>query len=292
MEAVLEQTLVSVTLPEMGESVTEGSIVEWRKRVGDFVAEGDPLVEITTDKVDVEVPAPSSGVVTQILAREGETVAVGARLAEIDASKTEGAPSPKRAARPNGAPPPTAAAEPSPRRPGESVADAPARRTAQRLGVDLSRVRGSGPEGLILRGDVLEQAERARMLPASSGPPLPPIPPNATLTKLKGPAAALTGYMEQSLSIPTATSFRSCRSTCSTRAAKSCNGAIKAAGRTEKVSFTHVIALRARARGARDAVHHVFVPARRRRCARVVSSPAFISDSRSIRERKDGTRFR
>ena len=72
MKSVLEQTLVSVTLPEMGESVTEGSIVEWRKNAGDFVAEGDPLVEVTTDKVDVEVPATASGVVTQILAREGD----------------------------------------------------------------------------------------------------------------------------------------------------------------------------------------------------------------------------
>ncbi len=91
MNAVLEQTLVSVTLPEMGESVTEGSIVEWRKGVGEFVAEGDPLVEVTTDKVDVEVPATASGVVTRILAREGETVAVGSLLAEIDASKEDGA---------------------------------------------------------------------------------------------------------------------------------------------------------------------------------------------------------
>ena len=71
----------------MGESVTEGSIVEWRKHVGDFVAEGDPLVEVTTDKVDVEVPATASGVVTAISAREGQTVAVGALLAEIDTSK-------------------------------------------------------------------------------------------------------------------------------------------------------------------------------------------------------------
>ncbi|MFY9664067.1 MAG: lipoyl domain-containing protein, partial [Candidatus Cybelea sp.] len=74
-----------MTLPEMGESVTQGSIVEWRKRVGEYVAEGDPLVEVTTDKVDVEVPATASGVVTKILAREGQTVAVGATLAEIDA---------------------------------------------------------------------------------------------------------------------------------------------------------------------------------------------------------------
>src|SRR5271155_1837416 len=91
MNPVLEGTLVSVTLPEMGESVTEGSIVEWRKHVGDFVAEGDPLVEVTTDKVDVEVPATASGVVTQIAAREGETVSVGALLAQIDTSKSNGA---------------------------------------------------------------------------------------------------------------------------------------------------------------------------------------------------------
>ena len=82
--------MVKVTLPEMGESVTEGSIVEWRKRVGDFVAEGDALVDVTTDKVDVEVPATASGVITQILAGEGDTVSVGAVLAEIDTSKSNG----------------------------------------------------------------------------------------------------------------------------------------------------------------------------------------------------------
>ena len=74
--------MVSVTLPEMGESVTEGSIVEWRKRVGDFVTEGDPLVEVTTDKVDVEVPATASGMVTQIAAREGEKLQSGLRVAQ------------------------------------------------------------------------------------------------------------------------------------------------------------------------------------------------------------------
>src|SRR5580658_190784 len=102
MNPVLEGTLVNVTLPEMGESVTQGSIVEWRKHVGDFVAEGDPLVEVTTDKVDVEVPATVSGVVTQIAVREGETVAVGSLLAKIDTSKTNGAAK-KTAAKKNGA---------------------------------------------------------------------------------------------------------------------------------------------------------------------------------------------
>ena len=98
MKPALEDTLVTVTLPEMGESVTEGSIVEWLRNVGDFVAEGDPLVEVTTDKVDVEVPATVSGVVTKISAREGETVSIGADLAQIDTSKSNGT-----AARPSSA---------------------------------------------------------------------------------------------------------------------------------------------------------------------------------------------
>ncbi|MEO6913028.1 MAG: biotin/lipoyl-containing protein, partial [Candidatus Baltobacteraceae bacterium] len=80
----MPETMVKVTLPEMGESVTEGSIVEWRKKIGDFVNEGDPLVEVTTDKVDVEVPATASGVIKEIFAVDGETIAVGALLASID----------------------------------------------------------------------------------------------------------------------------------------------------------------------------------------------------------------
>ena len=79
--------MVKVALPEMGESVTEGSIVEWRAKVGDFVAEGDTLVEVTTDKVDVEIPATASGVVTKLLAAEGATIAVGTPLVEIDTAK-------------------------------------------------------------------------------------------------------------------------------------------------------------------------------------------------------------
>jgi multifunctional 2-oxoglutarate metabolism enzyme len=249
MKSALEQTLVSVTLPEMGESVTEGSIVEWRKRVGDFVAEGDPLVEVTTDKVDVEVPAPISGVVTQTFAREGESVAVGAVLAEIDSSQSDGtAPAPKAAG--NGA---SAAAKqpPAERRAsraadGELLADTPARRAARQLGVDLALVRGSGPDGLILRSDVIEQAQSARR-PAAPVKPLPgaaegPIPPNATLTPLRGPAAALSGYMEQSLSIPTATSFRSVAVDVLDARRKELNGGVRAAGRTERISFTHLIA--------------------------------------------------
>ncbi len=244
MNSVLGTSTISVTLPEMGESVTEGSIVEWRRKPGDFVAEGDPLVEVTTDKVDVEVPATASGVLTQILAHEGETVAVGAVLAEIDTSKKVGAgvavPSAGNGAAKAAAPKPQAP-QPPPER-GEPVADYQAERAAQRLDVDLARVRGSGPNGLILRSDVLAAAETARRRPAGPAAPAPPVPPGATLTPLRGPAAALTGYMEQSLSIPTATSFRGIAVDVLDARRKELNGAVKAAGRNERISFTHIIA--------------------------------------------------
>ena len=209
----------------MGESVTEGAIVEWRKAVGDFVAEGDPLVEVTTDKVDVEVPATVSGVVTQIAAKEGETVAVGSLLAKIDTSKSNGAAK-KSVAKKNGAAAATAqpvAATPTPApavaTSGEIVADVAAQRAAQRLDVDLKLVRGSGPNGLILRSDVESQAASARRRSGPAAAPSPPLPPGAKTTALRGPAAALTGYMEQSLTIPTATSFRTINVTYSTRVA-------------------------------------------------------------------------
>src|SRR5947209_17693358 len=77
----------------MGESVSEGSIVEWRKKVGDWVEEGDTIVDITTDKVDVEVPSTASGIITALHGDEGATVNVGSVLAEIDttAAKPDGA---------------------------------------------------------------------------------------------------------------------------------------------------------------------------------------------------------
>ena len=77
-------SLVKVTLPEMGESVTEGSIVEWRKKVGQWVDEGDTIVDVTTDKVDVEVPSTAAGVITALHGAEGDTIAVGSVLVEID----------------------------------------------------------------------------------------------------------------------------------------------------------------------------------------------------------------
>ncbi len=287
----MERTLVDVTLPEMGESVTEGSIVEWRKHVGDFVAEGDPLVEVTTDKVDVEVPATASGVVTQIAAREGETVSIGSLLARIDTAQEGNGAAAPAAAIGNGAPlrasaPPIAAAP----RPGASLADQPARRLARQLDVDLKLVRGSGPDGLILRSDVATQAEQARRRPAPGGPALPPPPPGAKVTPLRGPAAALTGYMEQSLSIPTATSFRSLPVDVLDARRKELNGAIKAAGRSEKVSFTHLVAY-ALVRAAHDRPYITYSFRRNENGAPIRLEPGIHLGLAVDSERKDGTRF-
>jgi multifunctional 2-oxoglutarate metabolism enzyme len=102
-------TSVQVTMPQMGDSVSEGTVLEWHKKEGDTVAEDELLVEISTDKVDAEVQAPAAGTVVKIYASEGETVSVGAVLAEI--SPNGGAPA---AAEAEAEPP---AAEPS----GETV---------------------------------------------------------------------------------------------------------------------------------------------------------------------------
>ena len=76
--------IVEIQMPQMGESVTEGTVLEWHKREGEFVEEGETVVEVSTDKVDAEVPAPASGTITKILKGEDETIAVGGVLAELD----------------------------------------------------------------------------------------------------------------------------------------------------------------------------------------------------------------
>jgi len=81
---------VQITMPEMGESVTEGIILEWRVAVGDFVNEGDTVVEVSTDKVDAEVPAPTSGTVTKLMVEVDDEVPVGSPMAEMDAGEADG----------------------------------------------------------------------------------------------------------------------------------------------------------------------------------------------------------
>jgi len=231
-----EKRIVAVTLPEMGESVTEGSIVEFRVKPGAHVNEGDTIADVTTDKVDVEVPATATGIVTQLFGKAGDTIRVGATLAQIEA----GGP-----AVPSPSTPPAKDAVVARQTGGEISASHQARRIANKLELDLASIHGSGPNGLILRSDVTAQANGARRLRRAevraAGEPRNTVA-GATLTPLKGPAAALAGYMEQSLTIPTATSFRTLQVDVLDARRKELNNAVKAAGRSEKVSFTHLIA--------------------------------------------------
>src|SRR5918912_3487715 len=108
----VEASTIQVTLPAMGESVTEGTILEWRKQEGDTIEADEILVEVSTDKVDAEVPSPASGTIVKLHGAEGDTVSVGAVLAEI-APASNGASA-------NGAPTATAEAPAEPEAPAEA----------------------------------------------------------------------------------------------------------------------------------------------------------------------------
>src|SRR5215813_2877636 len=103
-----------VLMPQMGESIAEGTIVKWLKKVGDTVQRDEPLLEISTDKVDAEIPAPAAGVLVEILAKEGETVAVNAVIARLGESGEAGASAAAAAAAPTSAPATRAPSEVSP----------------------------------------------------------------------------------------------------------------------------------------------------------------------------------
>jgi 2-oxoglutarate dehydrogenase E2 component (dihydrolipoamide succinyltransferase) len=150
-----------VTLPSLGESVTEGIITQWFKKVGDSVARDERLFEVSTDKVDSEMPSPAAGVLTQILAQEGDTVQTGSRVAVIDENAVAGST-------PASAPSPTADVgtaapiAPAPSASGEGaemgvVMSPVVRRILADGEVDATTLRGSGPGGAITRRD----AERA-----------------------------------------------------------------------------------------------------------------------------------
>jgi len=157
--------LADVTLPSLGESVTEGIITQWFKKVGDAVARDEPLFEVSTDKVDSEMPSPAAGVLTQILAEEGDTVQTGARVAVIDESGVAVASSDAPTAEAQGAV--TTTTSPAASAPREDVAanagatgvvvSPVVRRILSDGGVEASTVTGTGPGGAITRRD----AERA-----------------------------------------------------------------------------------------------------------------------------------
>lgn len=170
----------AIVLPALGESVTEGTITRWLKAVGDPVQADEPLLEVSTDKVDTEIPAPASGVLVAISAAEDSTVPVGSELGRIASSEPSAAPS---APTPPPAPAPTpAAAPPAPAPTQAPTAAEPAansdayvtplvRRLAASHGVDLATVTGTGVGGRIRKSDVLAAAGQSTPAPATTSAP-------------------------------------------------------------------------------------------------------------------------
>jgi len=177
--------MAEIRVPTLGESVTEATIGKWFKKPGEAVAVDEPLVELETDKVTIEVPAPAAGVLSDIAAKDGETVAVGALLGQIK----EGAGAPA-AAKPAAAAAATKAPEPKAEQPKTASAATPSsdmplapsvRRIAAETGVDPAKIDGSGKDGRVTKGDMMAAIERA----AAS-----PTPVAQTAAQMRAPSPA------------------------------------------------------------------------------------------------------
>ncbi len=181
-----------ITLPALGESVTEGTITRWLKAVGDTVAADEPIVEISTDKVDTEIPAPAAGILTAITAPEDAVIEVGAELGRIGSSI--GAPASAPSATP-AAPASTPAETPA----APATSDSPGyvtplvRKMAADAGIDLSSVRGTGAGGRITKADVQAAAGSAPAAAPAASAPQPAAPVTAApVTTPAAPTPAAT----------------------------------------------------------------------------------------------------
>ncbi len=208
-----------VTLPQLGESVTEGTVTRWLKEVGDTVEADEPLLEVSTDKVDTEIPSPAAGVLLEIKVPEDETVEVGTALAVIGEPGSQASAAPHAApaaapaappaptAAPAQAPAPTASAPPSqPAKPAPAPAAAPAaaggsadgpspyvtplvRKLAAEHGVDLASLTGTGVGGRIRKQDVLAAAEAAKTAAPPAAAPAATAAPSAPASAPKAAKA-------------------------------------------------------------------------------------------------------
>jgi 2-oxoglutarate dehydrogenase E2 component (dihydrolipoamide succinyltransferase) len=186
-----EEIMADIRVPALGESVTEATIGKWFKKPGDAVAVDEPLVELETDKVTIEVPAPAAGVLGEISAKDGDTVAVGALLGEIKegaAAAAKAAPA-SSAAKPSAAAVPALlAAQPAAPKPAAAAAvkssDAPlapsVRKLATESGVDAASLAGTGKDGRVTKGDMLAAIERAAAQPM-------PVAATAAAVQLRAP---------------------------------------------------------------------------------------------------------
>jgi 2-oxoglutarate dehydrogenase E2 component (dihydrolipoamide succinyltransferase) len=182
--------MAEIRVPTLGESVTEATIGKWFKKPGDAVAVDEPLVELETDKVTIEVPAPAAGVLGDIAVKDGETVAVGALLGQIKegaggaAAKTAAAqPATKSAAAPPPqAPKPATAAPPAAKAPEAPLAPS-VRKLSAESGLDAAAVPGTGKDGRVTKGDMLAAIERAAAQPT-------PVAAPAAAVQVRAPSPA------------------------------------------------------------------------------------------------------
>ncbi|MFO7156279.1 MAG: 2-oxo acid dehydrogenase subunit E2, partial [Pseudomonadota bacterium] len=224
-----------ITVPPLGESVVEAAIDQWLKKPGDWVARGETVVTVESDKATVEVPAPVSGYLRKILKGKGESVTIDEAIGEMEEAERPAAGAPAAAAAPAPAAPaaaaPTPAAPaaptpapatptPSPAAPVEAPMGPAARRAAAELGVQPSAVQGTGPGGRILKEDV-ERAAEARKAPSAPAPtvvggreeqavPMTPLRKTIArrLVQAKQETAMLTTFNEVDMSAVIATRAR------------------------------------------------------------------------------------
>jgi 2-oxoglutarate dehydrogenase E2 component (dihydrolipoamide succinyltransferase) len=149
--------MADIRVPTLGESVTEATVGKWFKQPGDAVAVDEPLVELETDKVTLEVPAPAAGVLSEVAVKNGDTVAVGALLGQIKEGAGAAPKAPASAAKPAEIPKQTPA---SPQRSTEMPTPPSVRKLAAESGVDPSKVSGTGLHGQVSKGDMLSAIER------------------------------------------------------------------------------------------------------------------------------------
>src|SRR4030088_2122213 len=176
--------------PTLGGAVAEATIGRWFKKAGDAVGVEEPLVELETDKVTIEVPAPSAGTLGDIIAKDGETVAVGALLGQINDGATGAAAKPAAAPAKAAAPPPPPPAAAAPAFAAAQKAppvDAPlapsVRKISAESGIDAATVPGSGKDGRVTKGDMLAAIEKAASAPT-------PIHQPAAAVQVRAPAPA------------------------------------------------------------------------------------------------------
>ena len=265
----------SVLMPELGESVTEGTVTRWLKKVGDSVAADEPLVEISTDKVDTEIPSPAAGTLLSITAEEDVTVLVGGELGKIGtAGATPAAapappPAPVAAPTPPPTPPPAPKAEPTPA-PAPATAPAPApqpvaatddagpyvtplvRKLAAENGIDLASITGTGVGGRVRKQDVLAAAE-AKKSPTAPAASAPAAPAAAASAAVSSPLAHLRGTTQKASRIRQLTARK-------TRESLQASAQLT---QTHEVDMTKIVGLRARAKkefAEREGVNLTYLP--------------------------------